>query len=72
MTPTKLLIGQILIVFVIIIAILWAATHWEAHALCYPPGTGMPLEFIRRLPLDRPCVHSQESCQYAVHVFRAS
>ena len=27
-TPTKLLIGQILVVFAIVIAGLWAATQW--------------------------------------------
>ena len=32
-TPTKLLIGQILVVFAIVIAGLWAATQWAAAML---------------------------------------
>jgi type IV secretion system protein VirD4 len=39
-TPTKLLIGQILIVFAIVIAGLWAATQWAASMLAYQPELG--------------------------------
>ena len=35
MTPTRLLIGQILVVFAIVIAGVWAATQWCAAALGY-------------------------------------
>lgn len=37
MTPTKLLIGQILIVFAIVIAGVWASTQWAATMLAYQP-----------------------------------
>ena len=42
MTPTKLLIGQILIVFAIVIAGVWAATQWAAAMLAYQPELGAP------------------------------
>ncbi len=40
MTPTKLLIGQILIVFAIVIGALWGATQWTAAQLGYQPRLG--------------------------------
>ena len=42
MTPTKLLIGQILIVFGLVLAGLWAATQWAAEMLGYQPQLGSP------------------------------
>ncbi len=42
MTPTKLLIGQILIVFAIVILGVWAATQWCAAMLGYQPQLGPP------------------------------
>ena len=33
MTPTKLLIGQIIVVLAIILEGIWAATHWAAASL---------------------------------------
>lgn len=33
MTPTKLLVGQILVVLAIIIASIWIATQWAAASL---------------------------------------
>lgn len=42
MTPTKLLIGQILIVFAVIILSLWFATQWTAHELGYQARLGPP------------------------------
>src|SRR3546814_2508455 len=42
MTPTKLLIGQIIVVFAIVIAGLWAATQWAAAMLAYQPQLGLP------------------------------
>jgi type IV secretion system protein VirD4 len=41
-TPTKLLIGQILTVFAIVIAGVWAATQWAASMLAYQPELGLP------------------------------
>lgn len=40
MTPTKLLIGQILVVFAIVVAGVWAATQWCAAMLGYQPQLG--------------------------------
>jgi hypothetical protein len=37
LTPTKLLIGQILVVFAIVIAGVWSATQWAAMSLAYQP-----------------------------------
>lgn len=42
MTPTKLLIGQILVVFAIVLAGIWFATQWAATALAYQPELGTP------------------------------
>src|SRR5438445_724191 len=44
--PTKLLIGQILAVFAIMVLGLWAATQWAAHLLAFAPtrsGKGVGL-----------------------------
>ncbi|QNA83799.1 conjugal transfer protein TraG [Sphingomonas sp. So64.6b] len=54
MTPTKLLIGQILIVFAIVIAGLWAATQWAAEMLAYQPELGAPWLIIGHTPVYRP------------------
>ena len=46
MTPTKLLIGQIAVVFAIVILGVWAATQWAADMLVPPFGPpigGRPL-----------------------------
>jgi type IV secretion system protein VirD4 len=42
MTPTKLLIGQILVVFAIVLAGIWFATQRAAAALAYQPELGAP------------------------------
>jgi hypothetical protein len=42
MTPTKLLIGQIMVVFAIVLAGVWFATQWAAAALAYQPELGAP------------------------------
>lgn len=54
MTPTKLLIGQILIVFAIVLLGLWAATQWAASMLAYQPELGLPWFMLGELPLYRP------------------
>ncbi len=54
MTPTKLLIGQIAIVFAIVIAGVWAATQWAAAMLAYQPELGTPWLQVGRIPLYRP------------------
>jgi type IV secretion system protein VirD4 len=41
MTPTKVLVGQMLLVFAIVIATLWFATQWAAAQLGYQPQLGL-------------------------------
>jgi type IV secretion system protein VirD4 len=54
MTPTKLLIRQILIVFAIVLFGLWAATQWAASMLGYQPQLGLPWFQLGELPVYRP------------------
>jgi type IV secretion system protein VirD4 len=54
MTPTKLLIGQILIVFAIVIAGVWFATEWCAAELEFQPQLGSPWFPLFGLPVYRP------------------
>ena len=54
MTPTKLLIGQILVVFAIVIAGLWAATQLCASQLGYQPQLGPALFHLLGVPVYRP------------------
>ena len=42
MTPTKILIGQICIVFAVVIAAVWLATQWAAGQFGYDPALGVP------------------------------
>jgi type IV secretory pathway TraG/TraD family ATPase VirD4 len=53
-TPTKLLIGQILAVFAIMVLGVWAATQWAAAMLAYQPELGPAWFELRGLPLYRP------------------
>ena len=54
MTPTRLLIGQILIVFAIVIAGIWLATQWAAWKLAWQPELGAPWFLVGRWPVYRP------------------
>ncbi|MDE2562571.1 MAG: conjugal transfer protein TraG [Sphingomonadales bacterium] len=54
MTPTKLLIGQIAIVFAIMIAGVWAATQWAAAMLAYQPQLGTPWIRLFGTPVYHP------------------
>jgi len=54
MTPTKLLIGQILAVFAIVILGVWAATQWAAAMLGYQAQLGAPWATPLGQPLYRP------------------
>jgi len=54
MTPTKLLIGQILIVLAIVLLGVWAATEWAAAMLAFQPQLGLPWFRIGGIPLYRP------------------
>ena len=54
MTPTKLLIGQILIVFAIVIGGIWFATQWVAAHLAYQAELGAPWLMVGGTPIYRP------------------
>lgn len=54
MTPTKLLIGQILIVFSIVILGVWTATQVAAYQLGDQAGLGRPWWVLFGFPLYRP------------------
>ena len=54
MTPTKLLIGQILVVLAIIVASIWIATQWAAAALAHQPQLGPAWFTIWEVPIYRP------------------
>ena len=54
MTPTKLLIGQILIVLAIMVLGVWASTQWAASMLAYQPELGSPWFVVRDFPIYRP------------------
>src|SRR3546814_12586057 len=54
MTPTKLLIGQALVVFVIVIGGVWATTQWTAAMLGYQAGLGEPWFELLRWPVYHP------------------
>lgn len=72
MTPTSLLIGQIVIVFAIVIAGVWSATQWAAAMLGYQAQLGAPWAVLFGVPLYRPWElfpwwYSYDA--YAPHVF---
>jgi len=54
MTPTKLLIGQFLIVVIIIAGALWAATQWTAYELGFQPRLGAPWFTLFDTPVYKP------------------
>jgi len=54
MTPTKLLIGQILVVFGIVLLGIWAATQWAAAMLGYQAELGAPWHVVLGWPIYRP------------------
>jgi len=54
MTPTKLLVGQIILVFAIIIASIWGATQWTAEALGHQPRLGAPWFMAGETPIYKP------------------
>jgi type IV secretion system protein VirD4 len=53
-TPTKLLIGQIAVVFAIMFAGLWLATQWAASMLAYQPELGTAWFRVGGFPVYRP------------------
>src|SRR5258708_37640851 len=42
MFPAKIYVGQIVVVFGIVVTSTWGATQWAAHALGYQDGLGSP------------------------------
>ena len=54
MTPTKLLIGQILIVLAIVLLGLWCATQWCAAELAYQSQLGAPWFVLYDVPIYHP------------------
>ncbi|MDE2075312.1 MAG: conjugal transfer protein TraG [Alphaproteobacteria bacterium] len=54
MTPTKLLIGQLLIVFVVVIVGVWFATEWCAYELGFQAQLGPHWFTALGIPLYRP------------------
>ncbi|RWP01377.1 MAG: conjugal transfer protein TraG [Mesorhizobium sp.] len=54
MTPTKLLLGQIAVVFAIVMLGVWAATQWGAHMLGYQPPLGAPWFVAAGWPIYKP------------------
>ncbi len=54
MSPSKILIGQFLIVLTIIVLTMWGATQWTAHELGYQPALGQPWFVLDGWPVYRP------------------
>ncbi|MCB1556929.1 MAG: conjugal transfer protein TraG, partial [Alphaproteobacteria bacterium] len=54
MTPTKFLIGQIFVVFAIVILGVWAATQWCAGMLGYQAQLGPPWAVVFGWPVYEP------------------
>jgi len=54
MTPTKLLVGQIFVVFGIMLLGLWVATQWAAAMLGYQAQLGVPWTIAFGIPVYRP------------------
>lgn len=72
MTPTRLLIGQILIVFAIVALGVWAGTQWAASMLAHQPELGPPWFRLSGVPIYRPWAlfawwYHYEA--YAPHIF---
>lgn len=54
MTPTKLLLGQMLIVALIVVAGVWFATQWAAAKLAYQPELGAAWFHVGGTPIYAP------------------
>ena len=54
MTPTKLLLGQIVVVFAIVVMGIWFATEWAAWRLAWQPELGLPWFILGRWPVYHP------------------
>lgn len=72
MPGTKILWGQVIIVFALVLAGIWSATQWTAHALAYQSELGSPWFMIGNWPIYPPYAFfwwwfSYDA--YAPHVF---
>ena len=56
MSATKILWGQIIVVFLIVLATLWAATEWTAWRLGFQPQLGTPWFILFGWPVYHPPV----------------
>ncbi|WP_454883566.1 conjugal transfer protein TraG [Sphingomonas oryzagri] len=54
MSPTKLLLGQIIVVFAIVVLGIWFATQWAAARLGYQPELGRPWFYLFDVAIYRP------------------
>ncbi|HBL93927.1 MAG TPA: conjugal transfer protein TraG [Hyphomonas sp.] len=54
MSPSKILIGQFLIVLTIIVLTMWGATQWTAYELGYQRGLGRPWFLLDGWPVYKP------------------
>jgi len=54
MAATKILWGQILAVFMLVLTGIWGATQWTASALAYQPELGSPWFMLLGWPVYRP------------------
>ena len=54
MSPSRILIGQFLIVLTIIVLTMWGATQWTAHELGYQRGLGRPWFQLEGWPVYKP------------------
>jgi type IV secretion system protein VirD4 len=55
MSATKILWGQIILVFAVVLVAIWAATQWVAWKLGYQPQLGQPwFEFLGGVPVYLP------------------
>jgi type IV secretion system protein VirD4 len=54
MSPTKLLLGQIVVVFAIVVLGIWFATQWVAARLDYQPELGHPSFTLFDIAIYRP------------------
>lgn len=54
MSPSKILIGQFLVVLGIIVLAIWGATQWTAYSLSYQPALGAPWFEFRGWSIYKP------------------
>ena len=54
MPGTKILWGQIIAVFALVLVGIWSATQWTAHALAYQSELGQPWFMVGKWPIYPP------------------